>query len=90
MRFSVLLCMGSVDKKFREKDFGRQSNSEIAYNRYMANNGVQPLIMKRDQADYLDTFCADARLFCLAFAFVDGSGIDNGIARLILSYVGNT
>jgi hypothetical protein len=54
----------------------------------MANNGVHPLIMKRDQADYVDTFSPDARLFYLAFTFVDGDGIDNGIGRLILSYVG--
>jgi hypothetical protein len=57
------------------------SSGDIAYKLYMANNGVQPLMMKGEQALYLNTFRADARLFYLAFAFVDGSdGIANGIA----------
>jgi hypothetical protein len=86
--------MGSVDKIYREKehDANCDTSSEqlIAYKLYMANNGVQSLMMEREQVDYLNTFSPDAQLFYLAFAFVDGSGIDNGIARNILSYVGNT
>jgi hypothetical protein len=91
IRLLVLWCIGSVDKKLREKENDRDaSNEDTSYQRYMANNGVQPLIMKRDQADYLNTFSLDARLFYLAFTFVDGDGIDNGIGRNIVSYVGNT
>jgi hypothetical protein len=86
--------MDSVDKKYREKELDAHSDAsddeqDVAYKRYMANNGVHPLMMRREQADYLDTFSNDAQLFYLAFNFVDGSGIDNGIARNILSYVGN-
>jgi hypothetical protein len=84
--------MDAVDKKYREKEHAanRDATSEdIAYKRYMANNGVHPLMMRREQADYLDTFSPDAQVFYLAFAFVDGTdGIANGIARHILSYVG--
>jgi hypothetical protein len=55
----------------------------------MANNGVHPLMMRREQAHYLDTFSADAQLFYLAFTHVDGTdGIANGVGRHILSYVG--
>jgi hypothetical protein len=86
--------MGSVDEKYREKEHDATRDGFdvqlIAYKRYMANNGVQPLMMETEQALYLDTFSADARLFFLAFAFVDGDGIANGIARNILSYIGNT
>jgi hypothetical protein len=92
LKYAVLACMDSVDKKYREKEHAsnRDATSEdIAYKRYMANNGVHPLMMRREQALYLDTFSANAQLFYLAFAFVDGTdGIANGIARNILSYVG--
>jgi hypothetical protein len=90
----VLWCMDSVDKKYREKKLCDGKNDAIegeyfAYKRYMANNGVHPLMMRREQADYLDTFSPDAQLFYLAFNFVDGTdGIANGIARIILSYLG--
>jgi hypothetical protein len=94
LRYLVLWCMGSVDKTYREKEHDAtrdDSNRQlIAYKLYMANNGVKPLMMEREQADYLNTFSADAQLFYLAFAFVDGSSIDNGIARHILSYIGDT
>jgi hypothetical protein len=62
-------------------------SGHIAYKGYMANNGVHPLMMRRAQADYLDTFSNHAQLFYLAFTHVDGDGIANGIARHILSYV---
>jgi hypothetical protein len=92
MRFLVLWCMGSVDKKFREleHDANRDtSNDTIAYWRYMANNGVHPLMILKNQAEYLDTFSNDACLFYLTFTFVDGTdGIANGIGRHVLSYVG--
>jgi hypothetical protein len=42
--------------------------------------------VKREQARYLDTFSPDARLFYLAFTFVDGDGIDNGIGRLHFTF----
>jgi hypothetical protein len=95
MRFSVLACMDSVDKKYREKEHERNWDSSnrqhIAYHRYMANNGVHPLVMRREQADYLDTFSPNARLFYLAFTHVDGTdGIANGIGRHILGYIGYT
>jgi hypothetical protein len=84
--------MSIVDKKFREieHDANRDaSNDTIAYRRYMANNGVHPLMILKNQAEYLDTFSNDAQLFYLAFTFVDGTdGIANGIGRHILSYVG--
>jgi hypothetical protein len=91
LKYAVLVSMAAVDKKYREKEHAanRDAATDIAYKRYMANNGVHPLMMRREQADYLDTFSPDARLFYLAFAFVDGTdGIANGIARNILSYVG--
>jgi hypothetical protein len=92
LKYAVLACIDSVDKKYREKEHvaNRDATSEdIAYKLYMANNGVHPLMMRREQADYLNTFSNDAQLFYLAFAFVDGTdGIANGIARIILSYVG--
>jgi hypothetical protein len=92
LKYAILACIDAVDKKYREKehDANRDASSGyFAYKGYMANNGVDPLMMKREQADYLDTFSPDAQLFYLAFAFVDGTdGIANGIARHILSYVG--
>jgi hypothetical protein len=95
MRFLVLWCMESVDKEFRkkertnDKDVSSTANIDINYS-YRANNGVQPLVVKREQADYLNSFSPDARLFYLAFCFVDGDGVANGIGRHILSYVGGT
>jgi hypothetical protein len=86
------MCIDAVEKKYREK--GRDANRDaatgyFAYKLYMSNNGVDPLMMKREQADYLDTFSADARLFYLAFTRVDGTdGITNGVGRHILCYVG--
>jgi hypothetical protein len=85
--------MDSVDKKFREREELGENNAPsgeyFAYKRYMANNGVQPLMIKPKQALYLDTFSPDAQFFFLAFNFVDGTdGIANGIARIILSYLG--
>jgi hypothetical protein len=90
--------MDSVDKKFREKehDTDRDASTDLVpYKRYKANNGVHPLLMSREQADYLRTlsniFNPNACLYYLAFTFVDGTdGIANGIGRHILSYVGNT
>jgi hypothetical protein len=93
-RIVTLMCIDAVDKKYREKehDANRDSSTseqDIAYKRYMANNGVHPLMMRKEQADYLDTFSNDAQLFYLAFCFVDGTdGIANGVGRHILSYVG--
>jgi hypothetical protein len=93
MRFLVLLCVDSVDKKFSEREELGENNAPsgeyFAYKRYMANNGVQPLMMKPKQALYLDTLSNNAQLFFLAFTHVDGTdGIANGIARIILSYLG--
>jgi hypothetical protein len=49
MRFLVLTSMSIVDKKFRalEHDANRDASNEqdITYKRYMANNGVKPLMM---------------------------------------------
>jgi hypothetical protein len=93
LKYAVLVSMAAVDKKYREKehDANRDATSDIAYKRYMANNGVHPLMMRSEQAVFLNTFSADAQLFYLAFAFVDGTdGIANGIARHILSYIGIT
>jgi hypothetical protein len=66
----------AVEKKYRTKENTRDASSnkqDIAYKRYMANNGVHPLMMRREQAEYLDTFSNDAHLFYLAFCFVDGT-----------------
>jgi hypothetical protein len=86
------MCIDAVEKKFRTKENTRDTSSneqDIPYKRYMANNGVHPLMMRREQADYLNTFSNDAQLFYLAFCFVDGTdGIANGVGRHILSYVG--
>jgi hypothetical protein len=86
------MCIDAVEKKYVEKEHGanRDASSDyFAYKLYMANNGVKPLIMRREQADYLDTLSNDAQLFYLAFTHVDGTdGIANGVGRHILSYVG--
>jgi hypothetical protein len=80
--------MGGVDKTFRAKEHDTRdaTNVNIAYRSYKTNDGVHLLVMKRAQADYLDSFSPNARLYFLAFTFVDGTdGITNGIARHILS-----
>jgi hypothetical protein len=86
------MCIDAVETKYREKehDANRDPLEEyFAYKLYMANNGVKPLLMRREQAAYLDTLSADAQLFYLAFTHVDGTdGIANGVGRHILSYVG--
>jgi hypothetical protein len=89
----VLWCMDIVDTKYRKLKYDSHrapSTDLVAYKRYMAITGVHPLMMKREQTDYLDTFSNDACLFFLAFAFVDGdNGVANGVARKLLSYVGD-
>jgi hypothetical protein len=86
------MCIDAVEKKYREKEhdaYREASDGHVAYKRYMSNNGVKPLMMRREQAKYLNTFSDDAQLFYLAFTHVDGTdGIANGVGRHILSYVG--
>jgi hypothetical protein len=88
----TLMCIDAVEKKYRKKEHeaNRDATSGyIAYKGYMANNGVHPLMMRREQADYLNTFSNDAQLFYLAFTHVDGTdGIANGVGQIIMSYVG--
>jgi hypothetical protein len=89
----TLMCIDAVEKKYsaKEHDASRDANSGqfFAYKLYMANNGVKPLMMRREQADYLDTFSPDAQLFYLAFTHVDGTdGIANGVGQHIMSYIG--
>jgi hypothetical protein len=62
-RIVTLMCIDAVEKKYQENehDANRDPSEEyFAYKRYMANNGVKPLMMRREQADYLDTFSKDA------------------------------
>jgi hypothetical protein len=85
------MCIDAFEKKYREKENHRDASNGkyIAYKRYMANNGVHPLMVSSNQAEYLDTFSKDAQLFYLAFTHVDGTdGIANGIGQYIMSYVG--
>jgi hypothetical protein len=86
------MCIDAVEKKYKTKENTRDASfneQDIAYKRYMANNGVHPLMMSLNQAEYLNTFSNDAQLFYLAFTHVDGTdGIANGVGRHILSYVG--
>jgi hypothetical protein len=86
------MCIDAVEKKYsaKEHEANRVASTEyFAYKRYMANNGVKPLMMRREQADYLDTLSNDAQLFYLAFTHVDGTdGIANGVGQLIMSYIG--
>jgi hypothetical protein len=91
LRFLVLWCMSVVDKKFRKREAGSY-NTIIDCNRYSAANGVDRMQCYQIQAHFLeDELSPEARLFYLAFTFVDGTdGISNGIARHILSYVGLT
>jgi hypothetical protein len=89
----TLMCIAAVEKKYREKEHAANrdatSGEHIAYKLYRANNGVHPLMMRREQVDYLNTFSNDAQLFYLAFCFVDGTdGIANGVGRHIMSYAG--
>jgi hypothetical protein len=80
--------MDCVDKRFRRLK-GTSRTPVIAYHSFWANNGVSRMGVTSKQADFLDTLSLDARLFYLAFTFVDGTdGISNGIARHILSYAG--
>jgi hypothetical protein len=102
MRFLVLWCMAAVDKKFREKEHAAAADADedgeedaasaqlnVPYKRYKANDGVQEMIVKKRQADYLDSFSPAAQLYYITSTFVDGTdGIANGIARHVLSYVG--
>jgi hypothetical protein len=89
LRFFVLTCMNSVDRTFRKKE-GGSYNPVLDYERYSAADGVHRMQCRAFQANFLeDKPSPDARLFYLAFTFVDGTdGIANGIARCILSYVG--
>jgi hypothetical protein len=87
------MCIDAVERKFCAKAHAANrdasSDQHTTYKRYMANNGVHPLMITSDQADYLDTFSLDAQLFYLAFTHVDGTaGIANGVGQYILSYVG--
>jgi hypothetical protein len=92
LKYAVLMCMDTIDKKYRENELDGDATIEYTdykhFKRYTAHNGVHPLVMTLKQAAYLDTFSPAAQLFYLAFTFVDGDGIANGIARHILSYVG--
>jgi hypothetical protein len=82
------MCIDAVEKKYQEKEHDANRDASVgyfAYKRYMANNGVKPLMMRREQADYLDTLSDDAQLFYLAFTHIDGTdGIANGVGRNIL------
>jgi hypothetical protein len=86
------MCIDAVERKFYSKAHASNRDAStdlVAYKRYMANNGVHPLMITSDQAEYLDTFSANAQLFYLAFTHVDGTdGTANGVGRNILSYVG--
>jgi hypothetical protein len=86
------MCIDAVETKYRDHDDdkdGRADSGYFAYKRYMANNGVKPLMMRKEQSDYLDTLSNDGQLFYLAFTHVDGTdGIANGVGRHILGYVG--
>jgi hypothetical protein len=85
----ILKFVRSAREKETEKETDASKGEYFAYKHYMVNNGVHPLMMRSEQADF-STLSAlpDAQLFYLAFCFVDGDGIDNGIARMILSYLG--
>jgi hypothetical protein len=53
------MCIELVEKKYREKEHDASLDATTGYfacKRYMANNGVKPLMMKKNQALYLDTF----------------------------------
>jgi hypothetical protein len=82
------MCIELVEKKYREKEHDASLDATtgyFAYKRYMANTGVKPLTMRREQVEYLDTFSNDAQLFYLAFTHVDGTdGIANGVGRHII------
>jgi hypothetical protein len=86
--------MDTVDKKFRAKELDEDGDPpsgqlNVAYKRYKANDGVQKMIVKTRQAEYLHTFSPAAQLYYIAYNFTDGTnGIANGIGRHILSYVG--
>jgi hypothetical protein len=86
------MCIDAVEKKYQEKEhdgYRDLTSGYFAYKLYMANNGVKPLMMRKEQADYLDTLSNDAQLFYLAFTHVDGTdGIANGVGQHIMSYVG--
>jgi hypothetical protein len=86
------MCIDAVEKKYAEKAYDANRDAAtgyFAYKRYMANNGVKPLMIRREQVDYLDTFSNVAQLFYLAFTHIDGTdGIANGVGRHILSYIG--
>jgi hypothetical protein len=90
-RIVTLMCIDSVDKKYREigdKDPNYSSNL-INYGAYMCIDGVHSMTCRREQATFLDELSRDACLFYLAFTFVDGTdGIANGIGRNIMSYIG--
>jgi hypothetical protein len=80
--------MDHVDKSFRQLEGGRD-DPIIAYHKFCANNGVSSMAVNSNQAEFLDSLSLDARLFYLAFTFVDGTdGIANGVGRNILDYVG--
>jgi hypothetical protein len=87
-RFLILTCIDHLDKSFRRLK-GTSRTPIIGYHKFCANNGVNSMAVTSKQAEFLDALTMNARLFYLAFAFVDGTdGIANGIGRLILEYVG--
>jgi hypothetical protein len=90
----TLMCIDAVERTYREKEHDAANPNAaieyVEYKGYKANNGVHPLVIKKAQADYLDTFSPKACCFYLAFAHIDDTdGIAaNGIGQHILCYVG--
>jgi hypothetical protein len=85
LKYTVLACMKVVAKKLVKRE-GGSYNPIIEYERYSSTDGVHRMQMFAFQANFLeDKLSPDARLFYLAFAFVDGA---NEVGRHILSYVG--
>jgi hypothetical protein len=91
------MCVKHIDKHFREMKNQRQaltfsssSYATVAYNSYTAADGFSPLMMRKNQKEYLNKLSVDARLIYLAFTHIgDSMGEDaNEIGKIILSYVG--
>jgi hypothetical protein len=81
--------MDYLDMNYRRLEGSGRDDTIIAYNSFRASDGVSSMAVNRNQAEFLDGLSLDARLFYLAFTFVDGTdGIANGVGRNILDYVG--
>jgi hypothetical protein len=85
---AFMMSLNFVDNHFRALAKNRGEPDELMpYRKYVSNNGASPLMVTAAQSAYLERFDSPAStLLFLCCLFVDGSGFDNGILRLVAMF----